>query len=222
MAEPRSIPDARLDRLPIFPLPDVHLFPGTLLPLHIFEPRYVEMLQFALDEGDRALAMAAVDGPPIEDGVAPPVHPVMGAGVIVAARPTGDGRWNIILRGTGRVRLLDELTVDRPFRMVRAARLADDPVPADHALYQRLRQLVANLAMQAPDAEKALTLLLSQADSPASLTDLLGAHATSDPQIRQQLMGCLDVSTRLAMCCDLVGRLLLEVADGPTGGRYPN
>ncbi|MCB9523231.1 MAG: LON peptidase substrate-binding domain-containing protein [Myxococcales bacterium] len=222
MAAPRFIPEDRLEQLPIFPLVDVHLFPGTLLPLHIFEPRYVELLQDAL-AGDRALAMAAIDSDLAREGDPnPPVHPVLGAGIIVAARPTGDGRWNIILKGTDRLRLVEELPVDTPYRQVRAERLIETPAPLDHPAYERLRQMVAGLAMQAPDAEKALTLLLSQASSPSALTDLLGAHATSDAQVRQRLLSCVDVAERLELCCDAVGRLLLEVADGPGETRYAN
>ena len=81
--------------VPIFPLHGVHLFPNTILPLHIFEPRYIEMLHYAL-EHDHLIAIADTepmgDLHPSGDPEAPDIRPILGAGVVVASQEESDGR----------------------------------------------------------------------------------------------------------------------------------
>lgn len=110
-------------RIPIFPLPGVVLFPGTLLPLHIFEPRYRTMVEHALAT-DRTIGMAMIapDGPAL--GVdRPSVREIGGAGTIVEHELLEDGRYNIILEGAYRFRILEE-NASLPYRI---ARVEEDP-----------------------------------------------------------------------------------------------
>ena len=94
--------------IPIFPLPNVVLFPGVFLPLHIFEPRYREMVADALD-GDRLIGMVLLrpgwEGD-YEDR--PAVYPIGCAGVITHHEQMPDGRYNIVLRGLEKFKVLDE------------------------------------------------------------------------------------------------------------------
>jgi Lon protease-like protein len=92
--------------IPLFPLPGVVLFPGTLLPLHVFEPRYRVMLVHAL-RGDRVLGMSMIDGS-AEPADPPALVPLGGAGRIVEEEELEDGRFNIILEGLYRYRILAE------------------------------------------------------------------------------------------------------------------
>jgi Lon protease-like protein len=82
------------------------LFPGTLLPLHVFEPRYRVMLAHAL-RGDRVLGMSMIDGS-AEPADPPALVPLGGAGRIVEEEELEDGRFNIILEGLYRYRILSE------------------------------------------------------------------------------------------------------------------
>ena len=110
--------------IPIFPLPQVILVPGGLLPLHIFEARYRSMVQDALD-GNRLIAMAlplSATGP---NGDAPRVHPICGLGRIVQHAALPDGRSNIVLEGLERVRIERELETDKPYRLVEASAVPD-------------------------------------------------------------------------------------------------
>ena len=86
--------------IPIFPLPNVVLFPNVFLPLHIFESRYRAMVKDAL-AGDRIIGMVLLQ-PGFEANYEgrPPVYPVGCAGVITHSEPLPDGRFNIVLRGT--------------------------------------------------------------------------------------------------------------------------
>ena len=124
--------------VPVFPLPNVVLFPRMLLPLHIFEPRYRKMLADAL-EGDRLIGMVLVrnvDGP-LEPALPdrpdhPDVYAVGCAGRIVEHEALEGGRALIVLRGTVKFRIRRELVSDEPYRLVEAQALYEAPVPAEH------------------------------------------------------------------------------------------
>jgi len=94
--------------LPIFPLPNVVLFPGVFLPLHIFEPRYREMVADAL-ASDRMIGMVLLrPGWQHEYEGRPPIYPIGCSGVITHVETLPDGRYNIVLRGVERFRILEE------------------------------------------------------------------------------------------------------------------
>jgi Lon protease-like protein len=112
-------------RLPLFPLPGVVLLPGTLLPLHIFEPRYREMVARAL-EGDRMIGMALLKPGWETAAEPPPIHPIGGAGEIVESEDLPDGRYNILLEGRFRYRVIEEASPD-PYRMARVEELPARP-----------------------------------------------------------------------------------------------
>src|SRR5438067_904701 len=96
------------DLLPLFPLPNVVLFPNVFLPLHIFEPRYREMVGDAL-ESDRMIGMVLLRPGWNRDYEGhPPVYPIGCSGVITHVERQADGRYNIVLRGVERFRIVDE------------------------------------------------------------------------------------------------------------------
>ena len=94
--------------IPLFPLPNVVLFPNVFLPLHIFEPRYRQMVSDALG-ADRIIGMVLLR-PGWEGNYEgrPPVYPVGCAGLITHAEPLTDGRYNIVLRGLQKFRISEE------------------------------------------------------------------------------------------------------------------
>ena len=103
------------DILSIFPLPNVVLFPNVFLPLHIFEPRYREMVADAL-ESDRLIGMALLrPGWEHEYEGRPPVYPIGCSGVITHFERLADGRYNLVLRGLERFRIIEE-DHDRSYR----------------------------------------------------------------------------------------------------------
>ena len=116
----QNLPGNRLGCLPIFPLPDVQLFPGAVLPLHVFEERYVQLVKDVLQTEDKCLGIPTLK-PGYESAYAenPAVYPVMGAGDILAAEERSDGRWNVLVRGVSRVRLLEELPLNELYRQIK-------------------------------------------------------------------------------------------------------
>ena len=104
----QSRPDVLPATIPIFPLQDVMLFPGVPRPLHIFEPRYREMLLYAL-AGDRIVGMVMLQpGHESDYYGTPPIYPVGCAGVIENVEALPDGRYNIVLRGLTKFRVKSE------------------------------------------------------------------------------------------------------------------
>jgi len=96
------------DLLPLFPLPNVVLFPNVFLPLHIFEPRYREMVADAL-AADRMIGMVLLrPGWDRDYEGRPPIYPIGCSGVMTHVERLDDGRFNIVLRGLERFRVVEE------------------------------------------------------------------------------------------------------------------
>jgi Lon protease-like protein len=111
--------------LPIFPLPDLTFFPHTMLPLHIFEARYRAMVTDCLSRDKRLAVVALRPGYEATYEGKPAVYPVSGVGRIVQWERLASGRYNLLLRGEGRVRIDRELPTDTLYRMVAATPLAE-------------------------------------------------------------------------------------------------
>lgn len=108
-------------RISLFPLAGAVLFPGMHLPLHIFEPRYRAMVSDSLAR-DRLIGMIQ----PREGGIRPALYDVGCLGRIGEVEALADGRYNIVLQGVRRFRVLREMDVSTPFRQVEAV-LYDEP-----------------------------------------------------------------------------------------------
>lgn len=108
--------------LPVFPLPGAILFPGAILPLNIFEPRYVRMIEDALKSGGViGMIQPSEDGGEVgTDAGKPGLAQVGCAGVIARCNRTEDGRFEIALAGLKRFRVKRELPSDAPYRLVEA------------------------------------------------------------------------------------------------------
>jgi Lon protease-like protein len=125
--------------LPLFPLPDFFLFPGAVAPLHIFEPRYRQMVGDLLDTSGR-LVLAAYEPGDGRSEAGPAVKRIAGLGEIVHHETLADGRFLIWVLGLGRVRI-QEAASDRLYRKTDADLVADEEPGADVAaeLSPRLR-----------------------------------------------------------------------------------
>lgn len=110
-----------LTRLSVFPLAGALLFPRMQLPLHIFEPRYRAMVTDSLAR-DRRIGMVQPKAP----GDKPPLFEIGCVGRIAEVEALDDGRFNLVLEGLSRFRIVRELDVTTPFRQVEAELVADD------------------------------------------------------------------------------------------------
>lgn len=129
----------------LFPLPNVVLFPHVELPLHVFEPRYRDLVRDAMSE-DRIIGMALLRGDWRRDyDGRPDLFPLGCAGAIEAFSALPDGRSNLILRGLSRFEILEEIVDDgTAYRRARVRWLRDEQGPLG-SLEGRLRELVDRL-----------------------------------------------------------------------------
>jgi uncharacterized protein len=108
---PKDIPDL----IPVFPLPRALLLPRTELPLNIFEPRYLQMIEDAI-QGDRVIGMIQPNEPEENASKVPPLYQIGCAGRITTFAETGDGRYQVVLTGIARFRVIEEVSVTTPYR----------------------------------------------------------------------------------------------------------
>jgi Lon protease-like protein len=115
--------------IPVFPLPGALLLPRGQLPLNIFEPRYLAMIDDSL-KGERMIGMIQPDDPDAQAGH-PSLYKTGCAGRLTQFSETGDGRYMISLTGISRFRLVEELNVTTPYRQCRVdfAAFAGDLTP---------------------------------------------------------------------------------------------
>ena len=113
--------------VPLFPLPNVVFFPGTKLPLHIFEPRYQQMLHDAR-KSEQLICIVLLDRrkqTPLLSGENPPIHTIAGLGRLTRVERLPNGLFNIDLFGLTRVEIIQELPSDKPYRMARVRTVQD-------------------------------------------------------------------------------------------------
>ena len=129
IATPAQVAE-RCTRLPVFPLPRVVFLPHTLLPLHVFEPRYRALVADLVD-GDGLLGVPTLGDRWQEDyDGRPAIHEVMGVGQLVRHQALPDGCSNIVLVGLGRARMRGELDTDKPYRVLETE-LLEDVAPSE-------------------------------------------------------------------------------------------
>ena len=175
---------------PLFPLPSVILVPGCRQLLHVFEPRYQEMVKDAL-AGEALIGMAVLDptAPPDRDGV-PAVFDLIGLGRIVEHTLLPDGRSFILLQGIGRYRILDE-DHSRAYRIATLAAApsrCDDPAAAIELAQRLLRRL--SVTHSAP-------LENDDAKAACRIADQVLSQVPVEAVVRQKLFALLEVNQRL-------------------------
>lgn len=182
------------DRLPLFPLPGALLLPGGQLPLNIFEPRYLRMVDDALG-ASRMIGMIQ----PREGGMddVPPLYAVGCAGRITSFSETDDGRYLINLTGVSRFRLTDELNTDTPYRIgevdISSYRGDDDDESADAIDRARLEAAMRNYL----DAEGLKTDWEAVAEAPVpALIASLAMGCPFAPNEKQALLEARDQADR--------------------------
>lgn len=202
--------------LPIFPLPDVTFFPNTLLPLHVFEPRYRAMVMDVLARDRRLAVVKLQPGFDNESYLGkPPVHPVAGAGEIVSWERLATGRYNILVKGEWRVRIETERPSDTLYRIVVAQKLEDVPPTTDvSAAVERVRAACGRLLAALDRPLDLLDTALAPGQAPGVIADRIAGAVVPDPGLRQELLETLDVTRRLGRLGEALDQLVRELRRG--------
>lgn len=212
-----GIAPEELRDLPIFPLPRMVLFPGSLLPLHVFEPRYRNLTRDAL-QGTKLIGMAGLNA---HGGQADPpsVHPILGVGSVLQAEKLPDGRYHLLLGGVARVQIAQELALKDGYRRVAGVLVPEISTVPPALLAAQVEQVLALWERLIPYLGHdggALTEWAHQASAPGALADLLAAALATDPEQRQSLLETLDPAVRLSEVESLASKLWHELSGGPT------
>lgn len=192
----------------LFPLPNLVMFPHVIQALHVFEPRYCEMLSEAL-ESDHLITMAVLEpGWEHHFELHPELSRFVCIGRIVSHTPLGDGRHNILLAGIQRARILKEVSEDVPFRKAQVEILEDqpmkDPQAEEVARLELLRLFRPALPEDLSEAS-ALSDLLSQHVPLGILTDVVAYALNFPTAIKQNLLSENRVEARYQILIEQLG-----------------
>jgi ATP-dependent Lon protease len=209
--EARFTGDVRL-----FPLPDLVMFPHVVQPLHIFEPRYRDMLNDALD-GDGLLAMSIL-APGWQGGYEgrPALLPHVCVGKVVTHHRLDDGRYNLMLLGMRRGRIVAERPATKSFREAEVV-LMEDVYPEAGEAHRATVQSALAQAFQrtlpiADDAkaEGPMKELLTSDVPLGVLTDLVSFALPLKRKLKRELLGEVDVDRRARLLLDAMGKPLVK------------
>ncbi|MEI8255784.1 MAG: LON peptidase substrate-binding domain-containing protein [Deltaproteobacteria bacterium] len=206
---PDPTPRIPLEALPVFPLASTVLFPEQQLPLHIFEPRYRQMVRDALDTSPY-LVVALIEGDPNVEPTR--LARVATVGKIVANQRLADGRYNILIAGAVRV-AIEEIESARPYRQVRCMRLetpdASDPagvVPESErtAMVSLLGLVMQQTRRTTPSAEFKAPVGLDA----SQLSFRIAERVITDPGWRQRVLEAETAVARVRRTTEALASLL--------------
>jgi uncharacterized protein len=207
-----TVPQMQLPEvLPIFPLTGVMLLPGTVLPLHIFEPRYRAMVEDAL-QTDRIFGMIQPVAPqddnrgpqPGADNLSPDLYKIGCAGYIEKWEKLPDGRFFIQLKGVNRFRFIQELELQRGYRRVKAEYQEFSDAGAEQNWKCDRAEVLSALASYGK--ARGLQVRPEQAEkfSDLELINLLGVSLPFHPAEKQALLEAPGLKEREQMLINLL------------------
>jgi Lon protease-like protein len=206
MSEPHQI-GGSLREAPLFPLPNVVLFPRAVLPLHIFEERYKAMTADAM-EGDRQIAMALLRCGWEKDYYAhPAIEPVVCVGTIVSCEKLPDGKYNFLLQGHTRARIVREST-GRPYRVAELVPLEQSPA-LEIDLSEHRAQMSALFnegALSRTTLARQFRHMLEGPFPTADIADLIAFNLIDDVCTKQELLAQTDVRARVERAVQELGK----------------
>jgi uncharacterized protein len=209
-----ELPEEFDGEVKLFPLPNLVFFPHVVQPLHIFEPRYRDLMLDALND-DRLITLACLkEGDDNSTKARPPIHSIVTIGRIHKEERLEDGRWNLFLLGLCRAKILEEMDTDKRYRSARVEILADIPVSSEKESVHLRQKIEAMLEKKFADQPLALTQLkqLVCGDSPlGSICDILGFALPLPVELKVQMLNELSVLNRI--------HLLLGYFEGTQPGR---
>lgn len=226
--EGSNFPEDFTGRVRLFPLPELVVFPHAMQPLHIFEPRYCDLLSDAL-ASDRLIAMATiVGGLSAAVNSQPRLHPTLCIGRIVSHVETEGGTHNILLIGAKRAKIRRELATNRAFRVADIDLAVDIPPPSQTEA-KRLKSEVLNAFSAVipgnATVQQNLHELMTNQMGLSAITDIIAYTLPLGTPAKLRLLDLNDVGERAALLVELLRRLPKAggaEAAGPPQDAAPN
>ena len=185
--------------VPVMPLPGVLLFPNALLPLHIFEPRFREMLARALDD-NRMLCVALVKPERQQWRTSTDFFSISTVGLIRACIGRSDGTSDLILQGIRRVKFSDfEQETPFPIARIKPLKTRAKPTVETDALATKVVEFYTRLKSTERALPEKIDRYLGEMSDPEMLADLIASTFVTGATRRQQLLEELDLNQRLRL-----------------------
>jgi Lon protease-like protein len=205
--------------LPLFPLPNAVLFPGVPLPLHIFEPRYREMVRDVERGEERLIGMVLLRGEWRKEYYgSPPIYSIGCAGRMVSTEPLPDGRYNILLHGVREFTVVGE----RPGHLYRVGEVHWRPAPAGGVPSELRTRIHALMQRFLEDREPKLVsrLVNDSSLSDELLVNFLCYALDFSPMEKQALLEAPGLADRGGRLCEVVQFALEASARGGEGDKW--
>lgn len=220
-----ALPEDFDGRVRLFPLPELVVFPHAMQPLHIFEPRYCELLHEAL-AADELITMATLcQGSQGSAAGRPEIEPHVCITKIISHSETEENRHNVLLLGAQRARIRRELDINRPFRMAEVELIENIYPPSGAAerpaLRERLLSAFETLIPSAGDVQANLHQLMSSQMTLGPITDILAYALQFDYRHKVRLLGEGDVDRRAERLVKVLERLSATSASDEGEPNFP-
>jgi hypothetical protein len=195
--------------IPVFPLPNVVLFPDVMLPLHIFEPRYRQMIREAREKTPPLIGMALLRGNWQEHYEGrPEIFPICCAGEMIRISPLPDGRFNILLRGLRECQLKEELSdTGKLFRECVVEWRRSEPQPLVPSLRQDINRLLETYLKKNETVQKFLS---DPTVEDEFFVNFFAFHLDLLPIEKQSLLEAVSISERATLLRDMLDFKLTE------------
>ena len=192
--------------IPIFPLPNIALIPYTVLRLHVFEPRYIELLHDSMKSNRLMAITRLVDN--WQKTSPPEVESIAGVGFIATIQDLPDNRYLIVLIGVGRIQITREHEQRKLYRRVEGEFM--DEANGECSQFTEMKQLFVQLLMSRPQMNKDLHILLEEDIPMLHMINAVGHILIQDPKIRHQFLASSLLSERCDLIISQITTLLLE------------
>ena len=203
-------------------LPHMAFFPQALMPLHIFETRYQQMLKHVLST-DRIFAVAGLH--PESDPSEERGQRIATAGIVRACNLNDDGTSNLLLQGLTRVECLS-IVSEEPYRTIRIQTLSSDREESGERskrLRLRVERLISLRRPLGGPTPEGFTQFLRGVEDPAAFVDLAAFTLCPNPAFKQRLLETLDVEQRLLLYGDSLRHEIDKMSlQKKLQGRLPN
>jgi len=200
----------------LFPLPNVVLFPRVIQPLHIFEPRYKQMIEDALDDnGLIALCLLRPSAGYGANNVAP-IYSEICIGKIIQEERLPDGRFNLLLQGVSRAKIIKEVNDGKLYRTAKVEILHDVPLPSEenaNRIRTKLLKRMTKWFTQQPSAKAQLDRLVQSDLSLGNLCDVFSFALPLSVDLKILLLQLVNIEDRAMLLLEVIEQMTPEITN---------
>jgi len=200
--------EAACTTMPIFPLPEVVLIPHTVLPIHVFEPRYVQLLNDSM-AGHRYICFPQLmDIPKGNETILEQIAPIAGVGQIVHHASLPGDRFFIVLKGVGCVKIEQPLLTDKLYESVQASVILPPMSPMSKSSQDAIHLLLKSILLLAPKRSGAIREILAEEFLTYPMLNAIVGSCVRNAQVRQSYIENTDMEVCAQVAIDGLTQVL--------------